>query len=40
MKLIVMIHRWGSYYVVGARAILAIIWYGVQCKLALLSVFL
>jgi NCS1 family nucleobase:cation symporter-1 len=23
---------WGSYYFVGARAALAIIWYGVQCK--------
>lgn len=25
---------WGSYYFVGARAALAIIWYGVQCKFA------
>jgi len=23
---------WGSYYFVGARAALAIIWYGVQCR--------
>lgn len=23
---------WGSYYFVGARAALAVIWYGVQCK--------
>lgn len=24
---------WGSYYFVGARTALAIIWYGVQCEL-------
>ncbi len=24
---------WGSYYFVGARAVLAVTWYGIQCKL-------
>jgi NCS1 family nucleobase:cation symporter-1 len=30
---------WGSYYFVGARAALAVIWYGVQCKCRLVHRF-